>query len=305
MNKGLWLPAIFAIAVLAGCSSPSPDSSPTTGTHLKGTMGDWVNAVCTNGGPLPMRRGPMLGSATNPMVCYGLAPGSRSEIPIYIGTYPSESLMENDLNPSMTGSYAEGNNGSEVVVFVSLPIPSGASAMFQPLEAYGFTIHQLRNPPVVPPSTQTPPGNTNAMPRPTVMPPAPGSATSQYVRTESGRMRCVVQPDQVACEASGPGSTGFLQAPITMPESQCKYSPCPGGMHSGLAEVTALGAFHWNDGNIGGVGSDWEQTDTTLGYGQPYHISGWTVLPSSDGTRVTNDATGHGMFVSIDNVNSF
>ena len=55
-----------------------------------------------------------------------------------------------------------------------------------------------------------------------------------HVRTESGRVRCVVQPDQVGCEASGLGSTGFLQAPISLPESQCKYSPCPGGIHSDL-----------------------------------------------------------------------
>jgi hypothetical protein len=59
------------------------------------------------------------------------------------------------------------------------------------------------------------------------------------------------------------------------------------------------------DGNIGGVGQDWAQTDTTLTYGQTYHIQGWTALPNSDGTRFTNDGTGHGMLVSIENVSSF
>ena len=47
------------------------------------------------------------------------------------------------------------------------------------------------------------------------------------------------------------------------------------------------------------------QNDLVLTYGQTFHISGWMVLPSSDGTTFTNDATGHGMFVSIDNVYSF
>src|SRR5271167_3354926 len=65
-----------------------------------------------------------------------------------------------------------------------------------------------------------------------------------------------------------------------------------GGIHRDQAKVTASGAFNWNDGNIGGVGSDLAQTDTTLNYGQTYHISGWTILPSSDGTRLTNDGTG-------------
>jgi hypothetical protein len=186
MNKVLGLAAIFAIAVLAGCSSPSPESSPTTGKHLEGTMDEWVNAVCTKGGPLPMNRGRMLGNSTaKPLVCYGVAPGSRSEIPIYIGTYPSESSMDSDLNPYMTGTYAEGNNGSDVVVFVSLPIAPGTSVMFQPLEAYGFTIHQVRNPSVEPAPPQPLPGSTNAMPPQTpthtaAEPPATTAAAQPY-----------------------------------------------------------------------------------------------------------------------------
>jgi len=47
------------------------------------------------------------------------------------------------------------------------------------------------------------------------------------------------------------------------------------------------------------------QNDLVLNYGQTYHILGWTIVPSSDGTRFTNDGTGHGMFVSIENVKSF
>jgi hypothetical protein len=295
----LGLAAIFAIAVLAGCSSPSLRTSTTSPAgHLTGTMTDWTSTVCERGsGPVPMAHGRMLGSAPNPMVCPGLmqtGSGTRMRVPISIGTYTSESLMGNDL--SRVGAYAKGNDGTEYVVFAALstlgPSLLAESAMLQPLRAYGFEVFPSPNPSVEPAPTQPLPGSTNAMPPPTVTPPASDNATSQYVRTESGRVRCVVQPDQVGCEASGLGSTGFLQAPISLPESQCKYSPCPGGIHSDLAEVTASGAFHWDDGNIGGVGSDWAQTDTTLGYGQTYHMSGWTVVPSSDGTRFTNDSTG-------------
>ena len=137
------------------------------------------------------------------------------------------------------------------------------------------------------------------------VPCASASPAFQYVSTESGRVRCIMQPDEVACEASGLGSTGFGQAPISTPESQCRYSPCPGGIHEDLAVVTASGAFRWDDGNIGGVGPDWTQTDTTLSYGQTFHILGWTIVPSVDGTRFTDDGTGHGMFVSIENVYAF
>jgi hypothetical protein len=33
--------------------------------------------------------------------------------------------------------------------------------------------------------------------------------------------------------------------------------------------------------------------------------NGRTILPTSDGTRFANDRTGHGMFVSIENVYAF
>jgi hypothetical protein len=125
----------------------------------------------------------------------------------------------------------------------------------------------------------------------------------QYVRTESGRLRCIIHTDSVACEASGPGSTGFPQAPVALPESQCRNSPCPGGIHFDQAEVTTSGAFKWNDGNIGGGGTP--QNDLVLNYGQAHHLLGWTINPGENGTRITNDGTGHGMFVSIENVEHF
>jgi hypothetical protein len=43
--------------------------------------------------------------------------------------------------------------------------------------------------------------------------------------------------------------------------------------------------------------------DVVLAYGKTYN--GWTILPTSDGTRFANDRTGHGMFVSIENVYAF
>lgn len=118
----------------------------------------------------------------------------------------------------------------------------------------------------------------------------------QYVRTQSGQVRCLVMVNDqghgggpaVACE-HGPG---FPQAPIS------QY-----GNHFDLAVSHASGAFNWDDGNIGGGGAP--QNDLVLNYGQTYHVQGWTINPSEDGTRFTNDGTGHGMFVSIDNVSSF
>jgi hypothetical protein len=66
--------------------------------------------------------------------------------------------------------------------------------------------------------------------------------------------------------------------------------------------VTSSGSFSWTIGNIPGAHPE---NDTVLNYGQTYDILGWTILSGEDGTRVTNNATGHGMFVSIQDVSSF
>lgn len=104
------------------------------------------------------------------------------------------------------------------------------------------------------------------------------------MRTQSGAVRCIVisaelnnGDSMVTCE-HGPG---FAQAPAG-----------PYGEHFDEAVIRASG---------GGT----PQNDMVLNYGQTYHVLGWTIVPTSDGTRFTNDGTGHGMFVSIDNVKSF
>jgi hypothetical protein len=111
----------------------------------------------------------------------------------------------------------------------------------------------------------------------------------QYVRTQTGAVRCVISAPHVGCERSS--IDGFPGAP--------KSQSGPGKWN--IAGIDAGGAFEWGEGNIGGV----DAGEVTLAYGQTYHIKGWTVLPAFDGTRFTNDASGHGVFVSIDRVTPF
>jgi hypothetical protein len=102
---------------------------------------------------------------------------------------------------------------------------------------------------------------------------------------------------------------GFTQAPIE-PAASCPPPPgtflrCGGpGTHWDIAVVTSAGAFRWDDGNIPGTPQAMAN-HVVLSYGQPYHLQGWTINPGEDGTRFSNDGTGHGMFVSIDNVSPF
>jgi hypothetical protein len=128
-----------------------------------------------------------------------------------------------------------------------------------------------------------------------ISPPA-NAGPGQYVRTESGLVRCLIMANDQG-HGGGPAvasehGPGFPQAPVS-----------PAGSHLDLAVVHASGAFNWDDGNIGGGGAP--QNDTVLTYGQTVHLQGWTIQPSSDGTRFTYDGSGHGMSVSVENVSSF
>ncbi len=63
--------------------------------------------------------------------------------------------------------------------------------------------------------------------------------------------------------------------------------------------VNADGDWDWFCGNAG------NPDFITLAYGTPYRVLGWTIESTLEGTTFTNDATGHGMFVSVDRVEPF
>ncbi|MCV7422091.1 hypothetical protein H7K45_16190 [Mycobacterium yunnanensis] len=115
---------------------------------------------------------------------------------------------------------------------------------------------------------------------------APANAeTGVFVTTQSGATTCNLLSNQVACEHA----SGFWQ-------TAGRY---------GMAVVGQDGTFQWIDGDIGTCEPDCGGGPTVLTYGTEYHIKGWTIEPSSDGTSFTNDRSGRGMFVSIQNVDSF
>jgi hypothetical protein len=120
-------------------------------------------------------------------------------------------------------------------------------------------------------------------------------AEGQYVRTQSGLVRCLVTSND---QVRGGGPTvacdydrGFQKAPVSRDDNK----------HLEIAVVDASGKFFWDRGDIGGT----PQNDVQLVTGQTLHIQGWTVAPVSDGTRFTNDGSRHGLFVRVDEVSPF
>ncbi len=64
--------------------------------------------------------------------------------------------------------------------------------------------------------------------------------------------------------------------------------------------VNTDGTLSWSLGDMNSG-----RTYTTLTYGHGYHHGNWTIYADETGTKFTNDRTGHGMFVSIENVYAF
>jgi hypothetical protein len=130
-----------------------------------------------------------------------------------------------------------------------------------------------------PPSTPAP-----SSPSPTAAPPGAETLAPQngyvFLQTKSGLTRCQVSTAEVGCE------------------SQFQDAPEVDGAPANGVRLSADGQIHWVLGNLGDIPA------VTLDY-RTYRALGWTIAASSDGTRFTNDGTGHGMLVRVEGVQAF
>ena len=113
----------------------------------------------------------------------------------------------------------------------------------------------------------------------------PATAAADNFRTQSGKVLCWIQPDGT--------NTRF----------DPNFAVCQGLFQDGNfgAVTTGDGSFHWENGSNIAINNP----TTRMVYGQTYSHGNWTIYTNQDGTRLTNNATGHGMFVSIQNVYAF
>ncbi|MDT5334096.1 MAG: hypothetical protein QOF31_5393 [Mycobacterium sp.] len=134
-------------------------------------------------------------------------------------------------------------------------------------------------PTAAPPKTLTPAPTSPpvAAPGAAVLPPENGYV---FIETKSGKTRCQLNEEEVGCEA------------------QFTNSPVLDGGHANGVRLTANGELSWLVGNLGDI------PVVTLDYGT-YSAVGWTIDAGEEGTRFTNDRTGHGMTVSIDGAQAF
>jgi glucose/arabinose dehydrogenase len=135
-------------------------------------------------------------------------------------------------------------------------------------------------PTAAPPKTLTPAPTSSptvAAPGAVVLPPDNGYV---FIETKSGKTRCQLNKSEVGCE------TAFTNSPVM------------DGMHANGVRLTADGTLTWIVGNLGDI------PVVTLDY-RTYRAVGWTIVAAEDGTRFTNDGTGHGMVVAVSGVQVF
>ncbi len=152
----------------------------------------------------------------------------------------------------------------------------------QPVAAPDAALTEPSEPssPLPPPTpTKTTPPPTSTAPNGAI--PLPPDANGYvFIETKSGQTRCQIDSDNVGCEAA------FTNSPIKE------------DTHANGVNVSADGDVQWVLGNLGDIPT------ITIDY-RTYEAEGWTIEASLDGTRFTNNRTEHGMFVSIENVETF
>jgi len=138
-----------------------------------------------------------------------------------------------------------------------------------------------------PPRSSTPPPSSTVPSIPPTSPRKPSGTQLPpdengyvFIETKSGKTRCQISSRQVDCEA------------------EFTNSPLKDGMHANGVSVSSDGTVQWVLGNLGDI------PVVTIDY-QTYQAVDWRITADTNGTRFTNDRTGHGMFVSIDNVETF
>lgn len=118
----------------------------------------------------------------------------------------------------------------------------------------------------------------------------------QVLAIEGGKVLCAFSADNVP---RGGGSMVVCQHANGDPWGQAEWAfQVPSAMLD-LAIERGDGRFMWTVGRIDGSPSG------SVGAGQTQHVNGWTIEGRDMQTVITNDATGHGIFVDVAQIRTF
>lgn len=142
----------------------------------------------------------------------------------------------------------------------------------------GAFLFALQDNPTKPPPPPPAPAAPAPAPAPAGLTPLPMAADGRvYVTTKSGKTRCRISTDEVACQAP------FIDAPLVY------------GQPANGVTFTANGMLTYVVGDLGDIPA------TTMSY-STYRALSWRVVATSEGTTFTHTGTGRSVFVSITSV---
>ena len=101
-----------------------------------------------------------------------------------------------------------------------------------------------------------------------------------FVAAKTGKTRCQISATQVGCESD------FANAPQITGETATGVRVGPDGK------------LHWALGNLGAIPT------VPLDY-RTYSAVGWNITSTPEGTRFTNQSSGHGMAITTSGVQGF
>ncbi|MBS1694500.1 MAG: hypothetical protein JST91_19975 [Actinobacteria bacterium] len=195
------------------------------------------------------------------------------------GQYPTQRFTPRRITVAAIVASLAVIAGAGVVAVMHLrkdnPVPATA-----PATATAITTVVVAVPPPSAIEPPTPPPTHSQLPPAPVALPARGG--SVWVSTKSGKTVCQITAGDVACNVQS-----------------TKPMPYVGGLPASGVSVAARGGWEWLVGDPG------NPDYATLNYGTIYRALGWTITPTSEGTTFLNDATGHGMTVSIESFTPF
>ncbi|MGV0785697.1 hypothetical protein ABQF33_02095 [Mycolicibacterium sp. XJ2] len=127
-------------------------------------------------------------------------------------------------------------------------------------------------------------------------PPA-AADTGQQVLLQSGAVRCLLSADDTTF---GGGPTTVCALTNGQPWGEAPYETSKWNQRLNLAVVRGTGEFYWDRGLIAEPATPPVAVDSGT-----FRTNGWTVEAAGFRTRITNDASRHGVFVNEATVRQF
>jgi hypothetical protein len=131
-----------------------------------------------------------------------------------------------------------------------------------------------------------------------VAPPAMAD-DGRTVLLQDGKVRCALSGNNVD---RGGGPMVVCELTNGQPFGMSPWETSKYNQRLNLAIVRATGELYWDRGTVNGSDA---AGGLSVGEGQTYNVDGWTVHADGFRTRITNDATKHGILVTEGYVRQF